>query len=331
MKQERPLISVVVPVYNAAGFLEACLNSLLAQTYPSFEIILSDDASGDGSGSLCDACAARDSRVRVFHSPENRGPSAARNVGIRQARGAYISFVDADDRVEPDLLEKLYECLAEAGGDISTCGADGIDLKSGPAAVYSREEAVRCLARGAPFNLVPWGKLYRAELVKSAPFQEDIFYSEDLLFLYSVLKRAQRVCYRPDVLYHYTQREGSQMQSGASERKLTAFAAQDFVCEDAAANFPEAEEDFHRLALEANRCLAVLTVKKGGESGRTLPYLKRICENTRRHFSWRAIRRCPRKRDAAALLALCASPWGFWAAAKAFVRVKRLGGRQRWE
>ena len=324
---ENPLISVIVPVYNVGNYVELCLDSLLAQTWPNFEVILVDDASTDQSGQICGARAARDGRLQVIRLPENRGPSAARNEGIRRARGAYISFVDADDRVEPDLLEKLYESLAQAGAEVSACGADGIDLKPGPAAVYTRSEAVRCLARGVPFNLVPWGKLYSAELVKKALFPEDIFYSEDLLFLYSVLKQVRRVSYRPDVLYHYTQREGSQMQSGASERKLTAFAAQDFVCEDAGVNFPEAAEDFRLLALEANRCLAVLTVKKGGEGGHTLGYLKRIQKNTRRHFSWRAVKRCPRKRDAAALLALCASARGFWAAASAFTWIKRLGGR----
>lgn len=324
---EKPLISVIVPVYNVGDYLERCMDSVLSQTYPNFEVVLVDDASTDQSGAVCDACAARDSRVRAVRLSQNRGPSAARNEGIRRARGAYISFVDADDRVEPDLLEKLYESLVQAGAEVSACGADGIDLKRGPTAVYTRSEAVRCLARGVPFNLVPWGKLYSAELVKKTLFPENIFYSEDLLFLYSVLKQSRRVSYRPDILYHYTQREGSQMQSGASERKLTAFAAQDFVCEDAGVSFPEAAEDFRLLALEANRCLAVLTVKKGGEGGHTLGYLKRIQKNTRRHFSWRTVKRCPRKRDAAALLALCTSAWGFWAAASAFTWVKRLGGR----
>ena len=152
MEQKKPLISVIVPVYNVEGYLEDCLESLLAQTYPSFEILLIDDASRDNSGAICDAYAARDSRVQVVHFPENRGPSAARNEGIRRARGAYISFVDADDRVEPELLEKLYESLTQAGAQVSACGADGINLKSGPAQVYTQEEAILCLARGGPFR-----------------------------------------------------------------------------------------------------------------------------------------------------------------------------------
>lgn len=324
---DKPFISVIVPVFNVGGYLEKCLDSLLAQTYPNVEVILVNDMSTDNSGSICDAYAAEDGRIQVVHLSQNRGPSAARNEGIRRARGDYISFVDADDSVEPELLEKLYKSLAEAGAEISICGADGIQLKSGSGKVYGQAEAVRCLACGYPFNLVPWAKLYKAELVKRNLFQEDIYYSEDLLFLYSVLKQARQVVYRPDVLYHYNQREGSQMQSGASERKLTAFAAQDFVCQDAALNFPETAEDFRLLALEANRCLAVLTVKKGRGSRQTVAYLRRIQENTRQHFSLSIVARCSRKRDAAALLALCASARGFWAAAEAFMWIKRLGGR----
>lgn len=325
MEQERPLISVIVPVYNVGSCLEPCLDSLLAQTYPKVEVVLVDDASTDESGRRCDAYEARDSRVRAFHFPENRGPSAARNEGIRRARGAYLSFVDSDDRVEPDLLEKLYESLTEAGAEVSACGADGIDLKSGPAAVYSREEAVRCLARGFPFNHVPWGKLYRAELLARCPFEETIFYSEDLLFLYGVLKRARRTAYRPEVLYHYTCREGSQVQSGMNPRKCTALSAQDAVCKDAAVRFPEAAEDFRRLALEADPSMAMLAVKNGCEGGKTFSYLKRLQANVRRHFSRRALALCPSRKDAVSIVLLYVSAAAFWAAAAVYTRLK--GGR----
>ena len=324
MKQ--PLISVVVPVYNVEGYLETCLNSLLAQTYPNIEILLVDDGSTDNSGAVCDAWAARDSRVRAVRFPENRGPSAARNEGVRQAKGAFISFVDADDRVEPNLLEKLHRCLEENEAEVSACGADGIALQAGPAAVFSRAEAVRCLARGVPFNLVPWGKLYKAELAKGCPFDEDIFYSEDLLFLYTVLRRVRKVAYLPDVLYHYTQREGSQVQSGMTRRKCTALSAQDWVCGDAAVRFPEAAEDFRQLVLEADRNMAVLAVKNGCEGGRTFPYLKRLQANVRRHFSRRALALCPGRKEAASILLLYVSAAAFWAAAAVYTRLK---GRRR--
>lgn len=325
---DNPLISVVMPVYNVERFIEPCLNSVLAQTWPNFEVILVDDGSTDRSGQICDALASRDTRIRVSHFPQNRGPSAARNEGVRRANGAFISFVDSDDRVEPGLLEKLYRSLTGAGADVSACGADGLDLKRAPAQVYTQEEAVLCLARGEPFNLVPWGKLYRADLLRQCPFDETVFYSEDLLVLYAVLKRVGRVSYLPDVLYHYTQREGSQVQSGANERKLTALAAQDSVCEDAAANFPAAELHFRQLALEADRSLAVLTVKSGGADGKTFYYLKRIQKNIRRHLGWRTWSLCTRRRDQIMLLTISVSVSAFWAAVSAASALKRLGGRR---
>lgn len=320
------LISVVVPVYNAGPYLRQCLDSIAAQTYPNMEVILVDDASTDGSGQICKEYAERDERFQYVRFPANRGPSAARNEGVGRAAGAFLSFVDADDYVEPDLLEKLYRSLTESGADISTCGADGIRLESGPARTYSRAEAVCCLAKGAPFNHVPWGKLYCAELARACPFDENVFYSEDLLFLYEALKRSEKVSCIPDVLYHYVSREGSQMRSGMSGRKCTALAVQELVCRDAAIAFPKAEPHFRRLALETDRCMAMLTVKAGAEDGTAYAYLKKLSNDARRHFSWRALSLFPSKKDAAAALALCVGAMVFWGIAAAFLRLKGLKG-----
>lgn len=321
------LISVVVPVYNAGPYLRQCLNSLAAQTYPHVEIILVDDGSSDGSGQVCREYAERDGRFQYVRLSANRGPSAARNVGVRQAAGAFISFVDADDYVEPGLLERLHCSLTRNGADISACGADGIRLETGPARSYSRVEAVCCLAKGSPFNHVQWGKLYRTDLVRSCPFDENVFYSEDLLFLYQALKRSGKVSYIPDGLYHYVNREGSQMHSGMSARKCTALAVQEAVCRDAATQFPEAEPHFRRLALETNRCMAMLAVKAGAEDGDVCAYLRRLRDDSRRHFSWRALFLFPSKKDAAAVLALCAGAAVFRGTAAVFLRLKELRGR----
>ena len=320
------LISVVVPVYNAGPYLRQCLDSIAAQTYSHMEVILVDDASTDGSGQICKEYAERDERFQYVRFPANRGPSAARNEGVGRAAGAFLSFVDADDYEEPDLLEKLYRSVTESGADISTCGADGIRLESGPARTYSRAEAVCCLAKGAPFNHVPWGKLYCAELARACPFDENVFYSEDLLFLYEALKRSEKVSCIPDVLYHYVSREGSQMRSGMSGRKCTALAVQELVCRDAAIAFPKAEPHFRRLALETDRCMAMLTVKAGAEDGTAYAYLKKLSNDARRHFSWRALSLFPSKKDAAAALALCVGAMVFWGIAAAFLRLKGLKG-----
>ncbi len=101
---KEPLFSVIVPAYNAAAFLERCVESILGQTFPGFELLLIDDGSGDDTPSMCDAYARRDGRVRVFHQ-ENRGHTGARNTGLRESRGQYVLFVDSDDWLDPDVLE----------------------------------------------------------------------------------------------------------------------------------------------------------------------------------------------------------------------------------
>ena len=105
-----PELSVIVPVYNAEKYLHKCVDSILNQTYRDFELLLVDDGSPDQCGRICDAYAAQDPRVKVIHKP-NGGVSEARNVGLDQAKGNYISFIDPDDWVETDLFRSTIDCL----------------------------------------------------------------------------------------------------------------------------------------------------------------------------------------------------------------------------
>lgn len=120
------MISVIVPVYNTKKYLERCINSLLKQTYPDMEIILVDDGSTDGSGEVCDRFAAEDRRIRVFHK-ENGGSSSARNLGLDNAKGDYIGFVDSDDYVDADMYERLYAAVCEHHVNAAQIGRDEID------------------------------------------------------------------------------------------------------------------------------------------------------------------------------------------------------------
>ena len=117
-----PEISIIVPVYKTEAYLPRCIDSILAQTFSVFELLLIDDGSPDNSGKICDEYAARDSRIRVFHK-ENGGVSSARNLGLDNARGTYIGFVDSDDYITPDMYETLYRGF-HSGKDVqlSACG-----------------------------------------------------------------------------------------------------------------------------------------------------------------------------------------------------------------
>ncbi len=115
-------VSVIVPVYKAQDFLPKCVDSILSQTEESLELILVDDGSPDRSGAICDAYAARDSRVRVIHQ-KNAGVSAARNAGILAAEGRYVGFVDSDDWIDPDMFSRLLTVAQETGADVVMCDA----------------------------------------------------------------------------------------------------------------------------------------------------------------------------------------------------------------
>lgn len=121
-----PLVSIIVPVYNIMEYLPRCVESLRNQTYENIEILLVDDGSTDGTGALCDRLAAEDPGIRVFHK-ENGGSSSARNLGIAQAKGDYLGFVDSDDYVEPDMYERLYRAIERNDLPIAQTGRDEID------------------------------------------------------------------------------------------------------------------------------------------------------------------------------------------------------------
>ena len=110
------MISVIIPVYNASRYVDRVVQCVQLQTFHDWELILVDDGSKDGSGQVCDKHADKDSRVRVIHQ-RNRGASAARRVGIENARGEYLIFIDCDDIVEEDYIERLYSCLTERGDE----------------------------------------------------------------------------------------------------------------------------------------------------------------------------------------------------------------------
>ena len=119
--KKQPEISIIVPVYKTERFLSACISSILAQTFTDFELILVDDGSPDSCPALCDAAAAKDSRIRVIHQ-KNRGLSVARNAGLDAAEGEWIAFVDSDDMLLPQALEKAHSTAEKTGADVVLYG-----------------------------------------------------------------------------------------------------------------------------------------------------------------------------------------------------------------
>lgn len=116
----KPVISVIVPIYNVEKYLPRCIESILNQSFKEFELILVDDGSSDNSGKICDIYAEKDERVKVIHK-ENGGVSSARNVGIKAVNGEYIGFVDPDDYIDREMYKNLYELCENNNCDIGIC------------------------------------------------------------------------------------------------------------------------------------------------------------------------------------------------------------------
>ena len=191
-----PLISVIVPVYNVEDVLSRCIDSILAQTFQEFELILVDDGGPDRSGEICDDYAQRDSRIRVIHQ-KNSGVSVARNAGIEASVGQYIAFVDSDDYIAEDYLQVLYDCNC----DLPICGREVLDQKGEhlfslryEPVKYSEEDHID-YAELYKNDLLysPIGRLFRGDIVRNhvLHFPQGITWGEDGMFVADYLQYVQ--------------------------------------------------------------------------------------------------------------------------------------------
>ena len=240
-----PLISVVIPVYNSEKYLAQCVRSVLGQTYGRLELLLVDDGSADGSGELCDSLARGDGRIRVLHQ-ENMGVSAARNRGLREARGELIGFVDSDDAVHPELYSALWEAMRETGADVvsaeilrSTDPEAFPGRAGGKPRVYDRDAYLKKFLKIGSQEIVyyVYNKLYRREVIPDGVFPEGIAIGEDTAALFRILTRVSSVAALPDVLYGYRQQSG--VTAGFSEKYFRLTDVWDGICAEADRVLPE--------------------------------------------------------------------------------------------
>lgn len=203
-----PEISIIVPVYNVEKYLRRCVDSILAQTFTDFELLLIDDGSPDNSGAICDEYAAKDDRIRVFHK-ENDGVSSARNLGLDKAQGKYIGFVDGDDIVHEHFLTILHERIA--GNDVVYC--DSIDFGDRCAFETDNNVGYEQVDESFIFDskayCVVWNKLYNRNAIDLFRFDESLNNGEDTLFSYLVLSGCSRIGHVKKKLYGYFRRDDS--------------------------------------------------------------------------------------------------------------------------
>lgn len=212
------MISVIVPVYNAGLYLRKCVESILSQTYPNFELILVDDGSYDDSLQICKAYQHKDERIKVF-SKDNGGPSEARNYGVQQSTGGYISFIDADDIVHPDYLKVLINLVKQENCDISAVKLkivkENVVINKkihGKIKRFNNVEAVKNMLYQKDFDTSPCALLVKRSIIEQNPFPIGKFHEDDYT-VYKYFLNANVICLFTGVLYYYVQRESGIMNS----------------------------------------------------------------------------------------------------------------------
>ena len=209
-------VSIIVPVYNIENYIRVCVDSILAQTYESFELILVDDGCKDNTGIICDEYAAIDSRVKVIHK-ENGGVSSARNAGLRQAKGDWIMHVDGDDWIEPDMIESLIEAANATEADL----VFGDFMKYGPSAGNHKlptwnNDKKDSMSRYIAYSMTTiWGSIAKRSLYTehSLKSPDGVSYCEDFHLIVRLCHFANKIVNVHRSFYHYRYRPTSIMSN----------------------------------------------------------------------------------------------------------------------
>lgn len=232
-------VSVIIPMYNSAEYIERCVQSILNQSYKNIEVILVDNNSDDDTWNICRSMEG----VKLIKEP-SQGVGMARNRGIESATGEYIAFVDSDDYIEPDYIEKLVSAYDVPDCGLSVCGyfseneaGKVISKTRGKERVYLRDNAVDCLLRPDVFEGYLWNKLFLSKIIQNngIRFKEDIIIWEDLIFAVEYLMHVKKVIYNPVALYHYISRKDSTVNKRFIKREnydyryLTELEAADII------------------------------------------------------------------------------------------------------
>lgn len=273
-------ISIIVPIYNSEKYLEKCIESVLKQEYECYELILIDDGSTDQSGIICDQYAKKDNRIKVIHK-NNSGVSDSRNIGIKRATGKYILFLDSDDWIEGNSLDKIYEAINEKELDILIFGYREIYENKNTSKINSYfnsnddrfEDVILNISsniKGFLFN-----KLIRKSCIEYY-FNESIYVKEDLYFLLQNRENFKRFDIIPDIIYNYRIRDTSVSHVNIKNVKhISELEVDKYIVEKVQSKY---SYDYKLLFIEEYFCLLFYLGKEDKK------YLKKIYENIQQQY-----------------------------------------------
>ena len=290
---DKSLISIIVPVYNIEEYLPRCIESILQQTYTELELLLVDDGSTDRSGVICEEYARKDSRIRVIYK-ENGGSSSARNMGIRQAKGQYLGFVDSDDYIDSEMYEKMVDAIRERKCNIVQVARDEIDEQGNlmqeickmpeTTVEYSAEEFLKelLLHKG---DCSFCTKLLNRDLFSNKGFPEGVL-NEDFHLLTKMLNEGEGVVSLPYCGYHVFYRLGSNTRKKDKNEFSRVYADNvdnaDMVYELVNENFPALKKIAIRFGLfQRMDYLLHIPISK---MERENEQYKKICKYVKKHW-----------------------------------------------
>ena len=239
MFQKVPKVSIIIPVYNAIQTLSEMLETVCRQKYQDLEIFLVDDGSTDDSGRICEQWGKIDNRIRVFHK-ENGGVAEARNYGLERINGDYVMFIDADDLVNHEYVDKMVEAVEKTGASLVVCKhMSGAGYSSNEFLTYKPSQFPTLTVvnldeyrwTGKYQHTTCWGALYSVNLIKNIHFTKDLLVGEDTLFLAMAMKKAEVFAYLNEMYYYYSYTPESIVHSSFNAKQLDEIIAWERIAE----------------------------------------------------------------------------------------------------
>lgn len=254
--KKNELISVVIPIYNVEKYLENCINSVLNQTYSNIEVILVDDGSPDNCGKICDLYAKKDSRIKVIHK-ENGGLSDARNCGLLNSTGKYVTFIDSDDDVTLDYVEYLYNLIKKYNTKMSICSFNIVtpnkiidNGKNYSEELLNTEDCLDRLLCSKGFNVSAWAKMYDLKLFDKISFPKGEI-CEDNGTTYKLIMECKNVAYGNESKYNYYMRDSSIMTSSFNINRLALINFTDEMAKSVLKKYPKLSETVEKRQIES--------------------------------------------------------------------------------
>lgn len=254
-------LSIIVPVYNTEKYIRQCIDSILNQEFQNFELLLIDDGSTDLSGDICDEYANKDNRIVVFHK-SNGGQSSARNIGIDNAKGNYIGFVDSDDWIHKDMYAKLLKKSIETNSEIVACNIS-LMLKNGTFRKYSgasenyqydKISAMKEVFRNQNLTFSPCNKIYKKTLFDNLRFNEKIIL-EDKDLSYQLIDKCYRVYYLHEAYYYYRYNQDSTLRSKFNLKRIDEYYVQKKMYEYYLKKYPSFSHSVYKNVFETGTYL----------------------------------------------------------------------------